>query len=113
MSRRRYQITASTFDIKGKPIATGVNNYKKSHPLMKHFALLAGESEEKHFQHAELAAMLESRTKKVHSILVQRFDAEGKTKIAKPCPTCQKMLKAFGVKVVRYTSDKGIEEYEN
>jgi hypothetical protein len=31
---------------------------------------------------------------------------------AKPCPTCQAMLKGFGVKVVRYTTEEGIKEYE-
>ena len=45
-----------------------------------------------------------------HSVLVQRFDAFGKPKTAKPCKTCQAMLKGFGVQIARYTTDLGIKE---
>jgi hypothetical protein len=31
---------------------------------------------------------------------------------AKPCVTCQAMLKGFGVKIVRYTTETGVQEYE-
>lgn len=113
MSRRRYEITATCFDKRGRVLATGVNNYQKSHPLMKHFAVLAGESPAKHYQHAEFVACLAARGKDIDSILVQRYDADGKTKLAKPCPTCQGMLRAFGVKVVKFTTEKGIGEYQN
>ena len=80
---------------------------------MRHFAKLAGEHEEKTSIHAELQAMLRSKGKEVHSILVQRFDAFGNPKMSKPCLTCQKMLEAFSVKVIRYTTEGGINEYEN
>jgi hypothetical protein len=43
---------------------------------------------------------------------VQRFHENGDMAVAKPCPTCQAMLKGFGVKIVRYTSEEGIKEYE-
>lgn len=75
---------------------------------MKHFAVLAGEPEEKIYRHAELSAVLDAGNKDVYSILVQRFDAEGKPANARPCRTCQRMLKAYGVKVMRYTSQNGI-----
>ncbi len=113
MSKKRFVLTASTFDRKGRHIATRNNSYTRSHPLMKHFALLVGESEHKHSTHAELAAMLASRDREVHSILVQRFDAFGNPKLAKPCKTCQKMLESFGVRFVRYTAEEGVKEYEN
>ena len=80
---------------------------------MRHFAKLAGEHEEKTAIHAELQAMLRSKGKEVHSILVQRFDAEGNPKMARPCRTCQKMLESFEVKVVRYTTEEGVKEYAN
>ena len=57
-------------------------------------------------------ALLQSKSKEVHSILVQRFDSEGRPKIAKPCRTCQSIIKSYGVKIVRYTTEEGIEEYE-
>lgn len=77
---------------------------------MKHFAVLAGESPEKCWKHAELSAVLLSGDKTIDSILVQRYDSYGKPKIAKPCKTCQTMLKSFGVRTVRYTSEEGIKE---
>ena len=113
MPRKRYEIIASTFDKKGNLIASGMNSYKKSHPLMQHFSGLAGEHPDKVLTHAELQAMLRSKGKEVHSILVQRFDAFGNPKMAKPCRTCQKMLEAFEVKVVRYTTEEGVKEYAN
>lgn len=109
---KRYTIFATCFDRKGRVLGTGTNNYNKSHPLMQHFAVKAGESNEKIFVHAELAAVLQSGRKDIHSILVQRFHDSGDTALAKPCPTCQAMLRGFGVKIVRYTSEEGIKEYE-
>lgn len=112
LTRKRYEIVATCFDRKGKVLGTGVNDYNRSHPLMKHFAVKAGESEQKDKLHAELAAVLASGRKNVHSILVQRFHNDGSMAVAAPCPTCQAMLKGFGVKIVRYTSEEGIKEYE-
>lgn len=110
--RKRYTLIATCFDRKGKVLGTGVNNYKKSHPLMQHFAVKAGESDEKIYMHAELSAVLQSGRKEIDSILVQRFHTNGDVANAMPCPTCQQMLKSFGVKCVRYTTDEGIKEYE-
>lgn len=112
MTRRRYEIIATTFDKKGRVIASGVNSYSKTHPLMKYFSEIAGESEHKASIHAELNACLKSGDKEIDSILVQRFDLQGKPKLAKPCRTCQVMLKAMGVKTVRYTTEEGVKEYE-
>ena len=110
MTRKRYEIVCSTFDKKGRHIATSRNDYKKSHPLMLHFAKIAGESCDKIWKHAELSACLESGNTEIHSVLVQRFDAFGKPKTAKPCKICQAMLKGFGVHIARYTTDFGIKE---
>ena len=113
MSRKRYTIFSTTFDKRGRVIATGTNDYFRSHPLMKFHAELVGESSEKIWKHSELEALLQSKSKEVHSILVQRFDSEGRPKIAKPCKTCQSIIKSYGVKIVRYTTEEGIEEYAN
>jgi len=110
VSRKRFELISTTFDKRGRPIATGTNDYKKSSPLMKHFALLAGESECKIWKHSEMDAVLKSRGKEIDSILVQRYDAFGNPKLARPCPTCRQMLKAFGVRLVRYSSEDGIKE---
>lgn len=112
MKRKRYDLVATCFDKRKRVISSGANQYNKSHPLMKHFAELSGESDEKIYLHAELAALLAARGKEVDSVLVQRFDSEGSPRLAKPCKTCQTMLKAFGVRLVRYTTEEGVQEYE-
>ena len=112
LTRKRYEIVATCFDKKGKVLGTGVNDYSRSHPLMKHFAVKAGESEQKDKLHAELSAVLASGRKNIHSIFVQRFHNDGSMAVAAPCPTCKAMLKGFGVKIVRYTHPEGIKEYE-
>lgn len=61
---------------------------------------------------SEFNACLEAKGKDIHSILVQRFDAEDKPALAKPCKTCQLVLKSFGVKIVRYTTSEGVQFYE-
>ncbi len=111
MTQRRYEIIATCFDRKGKVLGTGVNSYIKTHPLMKYFAEKAGESAEKIFTHAELQAVLASQRKGIDSILVQRFKLNGEPALAKPCKTCQEMLKAFGVRRVMYTTEEGVQEY--
>lgn len=110
--RKRYTLVATCFDKKGRVLGAGINEYDRSHPLMQEFAIKAGESEEKIYRHAEFNAVLASGRKDIHSILVQRFSKDGNMANAMPCPTCQQMLKSFGVKLVRYTHDDGIKEYE-
>lgn len=107
--RKRFTIVATAFDKKGRAIGTGVNDYRKSHPLSKLYAEKAGESPEKIYKHAELSAILAAGNKQVHSMLIQRFDAEGEPALAKPCKTCQTMLKDFSVKFVQYTTAQGIK----
>lgn len=110
--RRRYEIIATAFDRKGRVIGAGVNEYHRSHPLMKIYSEKAGESSLKIYKHAELSAILSAGNKDVHSILVQRFKSNGEPALAMPCKTCQVMLKDFGVRFVRFTTEEGLNEYE-
>lgn len=111
--RKKFQLVATTFDKKGRVLSTEQNNYRRSHPLAKHFSVLVGESEHKDKLHAELAAVLSAGKRNINSIFVQRFNKDGTMANAKPCPACQLMLKSFGVKLVRYTDNDGIKEYCN
>lgn len=111
MKRKRYEIVATAFDRKGKVIGTGVNEYWRSHPMMKLYAEKAGESSCKIFKHAELSAVLSAGNKEIHSLLVQRFKNNGEPALAMPCPTCQAMIKDLDIKFVRYTTEEGIKEY--
>lgn len=108
MCIKRYEIFATCYDKKGKAISFGKNDYTRSHPLFKHFAILAGESEEKIYKHAEFAAIIAAGKKEVHSITVERFDKKGQPALAKPCKTCTLVLKSFGVKIVNYTEKGGV-----
>lgn len=112
MKKKRYTLVATCFDRRGRIVGTGTNEYDRSHPLMQEFAVKAGESEEKIYRHAEFNAVLDAGRKDVDSILVQRFHRNGDMANAMPCKTCQQMLKSFGVRLVRYTHETGIKEYE-
>lgn len=105
----KQTMKAVALNAKGKVIGVGSNSYDKSHPLQKHFAMLAGESEKKIYQHAELAAVLSSGKKHVHTIYIQRFGKEKNMLNARACASCLLMLKAFGVKYMRYTHPDGIK----
>lgn len=59
--------------------------------------------------HAEIHALQklwpsERRSTKIVSV---RFNKSGKLAMAKPCPECQKYLKAMGVKKVEYSDSNG------
>lgn len=109
MSKKRYVITASAFDSKGKLIATRNNQYSKTHPLQKHFAVLAGEPY-KEALHAEIACLIAAKDAKVHSVVITRFDSKGSMKLALPCRTCMQALKSYGVSRIYYSSEEGMKE---
>lgn len=111
MTTKRYQIVATAFDKRGKILSTAVNQYRKSHPLAKLYSIKAGLSEDRCYIHAELGAVLKAGESKVHRLLVQRFHNNGTLANAKPCKSCQLMLKDFGVKKVVYTHEEGMKEY--
>jgi tRNA(Arg) A34 adenosine deaminase TadA len=48
-----------------------------------------------------------------YEIIVVRFDRTGKVKSARPCRDCLSAMKAYGIKKVHYTTDKGNIIVEN
>lgn len=108
MTRKRYLITASAFDRKGRAISTAENNYTKTHPLMQHFAEKVN-LHEKLYLHAEILSLIRAGEQKVHTLVVERFNS-GKPALAKPCPVCAEAIRAYGVKIVRYSVDGGYAE---
>lgn len=108
--RKKYEIVATAFDKRGRPIGTGVNQYNRSHPLQKHFSIKAGMSEERIFLHAEVSSLLQAGKKSIDTVFVQRFHNNGDMANAHPCPSCCEALKAFGVRMIRYTHEDGIKE---
>lgn len=106
MSFKKHVILAKAYDRKGNLISASFNNYNKSHPLMAKFAKMAGQPE-RIYLHAEVRALLLAKDEKVHKITVERYSADGKPALAKPCKCCQVALDFFGVKEVEYTSSNG------
>lgn len=98
---RKYDITALAYDKRGKLLAVGRNSYVKTHPLQAKFSKEAGK-EHAVYLHAELSALLKSRTK-VHKLVVLRYDSAGNPANAKPCAACQLAIKHFGVRYVEHT----------
>lgn len=108
-TRKKFQLTATTFCSKGRVIAHGENNYKKSHPFMKILGERVGKPQNVYL-HSEVLALLRSKGKRVESIVVKRYDSKGGMMLAKPCVICQEAMKMFGVKKVIYTTKYGMVE---
>lgn len=102
MAKREYHIVATTFDRRGRPIASASNDYRKTHPRQAQLAEQVGQPYRQSL-HAEIAALIKSRRHEVHSITIERHDRHGQPRNAQPCPICQRALQLAGVKRVTYT----------
>lgn len=102
MARVRYNIKATTYDRKGKIIATANNSYEKTHPRMDELACYVG-LPYKQYLHAEVLAIIRSRGKPIHKIKIERYGANGQPKTAAPCPICMQAIKEAKIKFVEYT----------
>ncbi|MDB4378661.1 hypothetical protein N9Z41_02705 [bacterium] len=101
---KRYQLKATLYDKRGRPLSTGQNSYKKTHPLQAKFAKLYGRSDEQIFLHAEIAALVKLKDwSKAYRIKVERYDFNGRPVNAKPCKICQAALDEAGIKVIEHT----------
>jgi len=104
-----YHSNATSFKLgaviaKGKRvIGIGFNNVRKTHP-----------SSNTPYQkiHAEFAAILNANGANLQgsTIYVYREGKKGKQLISKPCPNCQKLILAAGIKYVIYTSPSGYQK---
>ena len=109
---KKYILTATVLNKKGKILAIGINSYEKTHPLMLYFAKKIYTDPKRIYKHAELDALLKVRSGKPHTIYVQRVGKNNKHLQAKPCEICHEIIKAFGIKVFKYTTETGIKEYK-
>lgn len=101
--KKRFEITATCYDKKGRIVSVGKNSYTRTHPMQAHFAKLANQ-EERQFLHAEVHALLKAGDKKVHKIKVERYTVAGEPVNAEPCSICKLAIKSWGVKYVEYTN---------
>jgi deoxycytidylate deaminase len=100
--KKQFSLKATTLDKRGRIIAVGFNDYAQTHPVQASLAKQAG-CPEKLYLHAEVAAIIKSRKKRIDSIVIERYDSEGRPKLAKPCPVCEIAIKQAGIRWVRYT----------
>lgn len=109
---RKYKIKATAYDTSGRRICSKHNSYQKTHPVQAKYAKLAN-SEERIVLHAEVRALLDAirQRKKVDTIVVERYDANGNPALAKPCKVCELFIRHCGVKKVIYTSQEGLIEW--
>ena len=111
-SRTKFELICTSFDKRGNIIATRTNQYNKSNPWQKELSVKAGMSDKRIFLHSEIACLLASRNRKVHSLLVQRFNKDGTPANACPCLSCKLAIIETEVKYVRYTTDCGIVQVD-
>ena len=112
-NRKKYIIKATAFDKKGVVLAVGFNNYFKSSPVQKALSIRAGLSEMRTQVHAEVLCLVRAKrlhpNKRVHTLLIERYDSEGKPRLAKPCASCELAIRDSKVQIVLYTSESGIQ----
>lgn len=111
MSKKRYVITASAINKRGRVISQATNSYQKSNPKQKQFSILAGMSDKRIYLHSEIASLLRARGAYVHTLKIERYDSQGNPKLAWPCPSCQLFIKEYGVKRVVFTTEEGFKEW--
>lgn len=103
---RKHTLLAKTYDKRGRLISVGTNSYTKTHTIQSYFAKKVN-LECKDKLHAEIQALVRAGDKQVYSLSVERYGADGKPALAKPCPICQEAMRAYGVKEVSYTTIDG------
>ena len=86
---------------KGRVVSVGVNNYTKTHPKQKLFAVLVGEPD-KQYLHAEIAAIIKAK-QPIEELYVYRMNRSGDFLNAKPCAICQEAINISGIRAVYYS----------
>lgn len=98
-------------------ISSGCNS-TKTHPLQKQLNRERFEVDSVHSLHAEVSALLPLMKEDIDfskiEIYTHRNYANGKIAMARPCPSCMKLIKDLGVKKIHYTTADGYAcEYVN
>src|SRR5574341_205668 len=100
--KKKYNVYAVVVNKQGKFISNGVNSYVKTHPTQAKIASQLG-FDRKEYLHAEIAALVRSKSTKGHKIIVVRVDKKGNPKMAKPCPICFEAIRQAGIKEIEYS----------
>jgi deoxycytidylate deaminase len=97
---RSYRVGAAIFN-KKRVLAVKHNSYK-THPLLLRYTSYP-------YLHAEQAAVLAYGLDNCdgHEVCVVRVRRDGSLAMAKPCDTCQELLRDAGIVAVHFTTDNG------
>lgn len=98
---KRYEITAIAYNKRGRVLSVGKNSYEKTHPLQAKLAKKSGRPAAIYL-HAETVACLKAK-EPIHELRIYRYDNEGRPVNSKPCPSCQELIRLFGIRVIRHT----------
>ena len=99
---KKHIVIARAYDKKGRLLSRAANSYTQTHPIQAKYAKIAKQPL-RVFLHAEIACLLRAGDKSIHKLVIERYYADGRPALAKPCPICQLAIKDWGVKHVEYT----------
>lgn len=102
MPQKRHEIVATTYDKRGRVISVAKNSYSKTHTLQAQYAIKAG-VDYRIYLHAEILAIIRARNKTIHKIKIERYDADGNPRLARPCPVCELAIQEANIKLIEYT----------
>jgi tRNA(Arg) A34 adenosine deaminase TadA len=100
--KTRQELIATVYDRRGRILSVGHNHYTKTHPTQARYAALAN-MPHRMFLHAEISALVKCKSSDAYKIKIERYDAKGNPKLAKPCPVCELAIKEAGINFVEYT----------
>lgn len=100
--RLKPKLTATVYDKKGRVLSVGHNHYNKTHPTQARYAAKAN-MPHRMFLHAEISALVKCRNQDAYKIKIERYDAYGNPKLARPCPVCELAIAEAGISLVEYT----------
>lgn len=102
-TRKKYALTATIYDKRGRVLSTGENSYSKTHPIQYHYAKQVDRPEAVYL-HAEIAALIKLKDiDRAHKIVIHRSGARGEALPASPCPICQLAIEHAGIKIVEHS----------
>ena len=99
---RQHIVTSKCYDKRGRLISSATNSYTKSHPRQAQLAAKFG-MPGRIFLHSELYAILKARGRKIHKIVVSRYDSLGNPKNACPCAGCMEAIRVAKINKIEYT----------
>ena len=98
---------------KGKIVATGQNQDRKTHPLQARLAEKVGLGD-KIYLHAEISALVRCKSD-ADTVVVARLGGHNhdELRMSKPCPICSLALKQAGINKIIYTTEEGfLQQYK-